>query len=324
MGDKAEARRTMKAAGLDTIPGTEGVIASADEALRAAADVGYPVLLKATAGGGGRGMRRCADESQLQRSFAEASLEAEKAFGNSGLYLERALEGARHVEFQILADHFGSAVHLGERECSVQRRHQKLLEEAPSPAVDATQRALAGELAAEAAVAIGYASAGTVEFLRADDGSLYFMEMNTRLQVEHPVTEATTGIDLVKMQLALASGHRLEGEAPPTVGHAIEVRLNAEDPDRQFAPAPGTVELFRLPTGPGLRVDTGVSQGDVVAPEFDSMIAKMIAYGKNRHSEAYPPRYPPGAGNSRTERDGTGLFKRPQVAENRTESDALG
>jgi len=284
MGDKAAARRAMKAAGLATIPGTEGVLADVAAARRAADEVGYPVLLKATAGGGGRGMRRCAGPAELERSFAEASLEAEKAFGNPGLYLEKVLLGARHVEFQVLADRFGAAIHLGERECSVQRRHQKLLEEAPSPALDAAQRNASGCRAAEAAVAIGYASAGTVEFLRDTDGKLHFMEMNTRLQVEHPVTEMISGVDIVQEQIRIAANQplALRQEEVRLEGHAIEMRINAEDPDNGFKPDPGTVSVFEPPAGEGVRVDTHCRSGYTIPPFYDSMIAKLIVHAPDR------------------------------------------
>jgi acetyl-CoA carboxylase biotin carboxylase subunit len=284
MGDKAEARRAMGEAALPTIPGTRDVLASVDEALRAAVDVGYPVLLKATAGGGGKGMRRCGDEAELRNGFAEASMEAEKAFGNPGLYLEKVLVGARHIEFQILADVYGSAVHLGERECSVQRRHQKLLEEAPSPALTSRERSKYGKLAAEAALAIGYASAGTMEFLRDTDGSLYFMEMNTRLQVEHPVTEMITGVDIVKEQIRIAANEPLSIRQSKVGfrGHAIEFRINAEDPDRDFKPDPGELKSVELPEGDNIRIDTHVESGYRIPPFYDSMIAKLIVRGINR------------------------------------------
>jgi len=284
MGDKAEARRAMKAAGLPTIPGTEGILADVEEARVAAAEVGYPVLLKATAGGGGKGMRRCANEGDLATAYSEASLEAEKAFGNAGLYLEKVLLGARHIEFQVLADVYGSAVHLGERECSVQRRHQKLLEEAPSPAMDGATRDEIGRRAADAAAAIGYTSAGTMEFLRDVDGHYYFMEMNTRLQVEHPVTEMITGVDIVQEQIKIAANRPLEITQSEIAidGHAIEFRINAEDPDRDFRPDPGTISVFEPPTGDGVRIDTHVTSGYRIPPFYDSMIAKLIVHGDDR------------------------------------------
>jgi acetyl-CoA carboxylase biotin carboxylase subunit len=284
MGDKAAARRAMKAAGLPTIPGTEGVLGSVEEARAAADAVGYPVLLKATAGGGGKGMRRCNGPSELAPAYAEASLEAEKAFGNPGLYLEKIILGARHVEFQVLADHFGHAVHLGERECSVQRRHQKLLEEAPSPALDPRLRDETGLNAAAAAVAIGYTSAGTMELLLDGGGNLYFMEMNTRLQVEHPVTEMVTGVDIVKEQILIAANCplSLRQEQVRWSGHAIELRVNAEDPERDFRPDPGVVTAFEPPAMEGVRVDTHVASGYRIPPFYDSMIAKLIVHGADR------------------------------------------
>ena len=284
MGDKAEARRAMKAAGLPTIPGTEGILAGVDEARRAAAEVGYPVLLKATAGGGGKGMRMCGDETELERAYNQASLEAEKAFGNAGLYLEKVLVGARHIEFQVLADVFGHAIHLGERECSVQRRHQKLLEEAPSPVMTEAVRDEVGRRAAGAAAAIGYTSAGTMEFLRDGDGNHYFMEMNTRLQVEHPVTEMITGVDIVSEQIKIAANRPLEISQDDVRidGHAIEFRINAEDPDRDFQPDPGRITVFEPPVGDGIRIDTHVEAGYRIPPFYDSMIAKLIVHGADR------------------------------------------
>jgi acetyl-CoA carboxylase biotin carboxylase subunit len=284
MGDKAEAKRTMQAAGLDTIPGTEGILPGLDAAEGAASEVGYPVLLKATAGGGGRGMRRCEDAADLRRAFPEASLEAEKAFGDAGLYLEKAIEGARHVEFQVLADHHGNAVHLGERDCSLQRRHQKVLEEAPSPVIDAAAREATGRRVAEAARAIGYASAGTVEFLRDGAGRMYFMEMNTRLQVEHPITEMITGVDIVQEQIRIAGNEALSlrQREVSLSGHAIEFRVNAEDPDDDFRPDPGRIDAFDPPTGDGVRVDTHVEPGYEIPPFYDSMIAKLVVAGADR------------------------------------------
>jgi acetyl/propionyl-CoA carboxylase alpha subunit len=274
----------MQAAGMPTIPGTEGTLGSVDEALVAADQVGYPVLLKATAGGGGKGMRRCDDPDGLRRGYSEASLEAEKAFGNPGLYLEKVLLGARHIEFQVLADVFGNAIHLGERECSVQRRHQKLLEEAPSPALDDATRRQMGDRAAAAAAAIGYHSAGTMELLLDRDGGLYFMEMNTRLQVEHPVTEMITGVDIVEQQLRIAANEplRIAQEQVEADGHSIELRINAEDPENGFQPDPGEVRVFEPPSGDGIRVDTHVRSGYRIPPFYDSMIAKLIVHAADR------------------------------------------
>jgi len=289
MGDKIEARRTMKEAGLPTIPGSDGVVADPKQAARLAAGVGYPVFLKASAGGGGKGMRRCDDEAALRKGFTEASNEAEKAFGNPALYLEKAIVGGRHIEFQILVDAWGGAVHLGERECSVQRHHQKLVEESPSPAVDEETRRAMGARVASVVAGLGYVNAGTVEFLRDAGGSLYFMEMNTRLQVEHPVTESVTGIDIVREQIRIAANERLGyGQSDVTMtGHAIECRLNAEDPDDGFRPSPGTITRFERPAG--IRLDTHLddilADGDgsvTIPPYYDSLIGKLIAHGPDR------------------------------------------
>ncbi len=288
MGDKAEAKRTMRAAGLPTIPGSPDAVADEEEALATAAEVGYPVLLKASAGGGGRGMRRCASESELRGVFAEARLEAEKAFGNPELYLEKYLEGGRHVEFQVLCDAFGNGVHLGERECSVQRNHQKLIEESPSPAIDLTTREDVGRRVAAAVAGFGYRNAGTVEFLLAPDGELYFMEMNTRLQVEHPVTEMISGVDLVCEQLRIAAMEPLSLRQEDIVlrGHAIEFRINAEDPDHGFRPDPGTVESLHVPSGEldGVvrRWDSALRAGYRLPPYYDSLVGKLIVHGGDR------------------------------------------
>ena len=285
MGDKVEARRTMRDAGLSTIPGSEGALAGPDEAIHMAAEVGYPVFLKASAGGGGKGMRRCADEKTLRLGFAEASNEAEKAFGNPALYLEKAIVGGRHIEFQVLADSWGHAIHLGERECSVQRHHQKLIEESPSPAVDRDTREMLGAQVARALETLGYRGAGTMEFLRDHDGRLYFMEMNTRLQVEHPITEAITGVDIVKEQIRIAANEPLRMTQHDVVcsGWALECRINAEDPDDDFRPSPGTITRFAPPAG--LRVDSHIDEGDAgykVPPWYDSLIAKVISHGADR------------------------------------------
>jgi len=285
MGDKAVARETMRAAGLPPIPGAREIPRTADDALRLAEDVGYPVLLKASAGGGGRGMRVVEDESGMAEAFVQASLESEKAFGNRELYLEKFIRGGRHIEFQLLADVYGSAVHLGERECSVQRNHQKLVEEAPSPVVTDGQRAEMGAKVAAAASQVGYVNAGTVEFLRDPEGHLYFMEMNTRLQVEHPVTEMITGFDIVREQIAIAVNRPLSitQDDVSITGHAIECRINAEDPDEGFKPTPGTVTKFDPPEGiAGVRIETHVREGYVVPPFYDSMIAKLITHGADR------------------------------------------
>ncbi|MDQ7008037.1 MAG: acetyl-CoA carboxylase biotin carboxylase subunit [Acidobacteriota bacterium] len=287
MGDKALARRTVASAGLPTIPGSEGTLDDIDQARRLAAEIGYPVLLKATAGGGGKGMRICRDESELAQGFTEASREAEASFSNPGLYLEKFIERGRHIEFQLMADSWGAAVHLGERECSVQRRHQKLVEEAPSPVLDPALRQHYGELVVQAALAVGYEGAGTVEFLREPGGKLYFMEMNTRLQVEHPVTEMISGIDLVEHQLRVAAGERLalRQEEITLDGHAIEARINAEDPSDDFRPSPGEITRFDFPRqvdGARIRVDTHVLRPSEVPPFYDSLVAKVIAWGPSR------------------------------------------
>jgi acetyl-CoA carboxylase biotin carboxylase subunit len=286
MGDKLTAKRTMRAAGLETIPGSDGIVAGVEEAVQIAHEVGYPVLLKATAGGGGKGMRFCRDAPELRRFFQEAMLEAEKAFGNPGLYVEKVIQGGRHIEFQVLADAYGHAIHLGERECSIQRNYQKLIEESPSPAIDAETRARIGQRVVAAMKAIGYTNAGTVEFLRDPDGRLYFMEMNTRLQVEHPVTEMVTGVDIVKEQLGIAANRPLGIQQSEIIqrGHAIECRINAEDPDNDFKPDPGCITAFEPPPASvgTIRLDTHVTAGYSIPPFYDSLIGKLIAHGPSR------------------------------------------
>ena len=288
MGDKLTAKRTMAAAKVPVIPGSLEPLASAEHAASLADDVGYPVLLKATAGGGGKGMRLCRDAASLTTAFAEATREAEMAFGNAQLYLEKYLDGGRHIEFQVLADAYGEVVHLGERECSIQRNHQKLVEESPSPALDAKERSSLGQKAAAAAASFGYRSAGTLEFLRAADGSMYFMEMNTRLQVEHPVTEMVTRVDIVKAQLAIAAGEPLaiRQRDVKAEGHAIEFRINAEDPDRGFRPDPGLVTEVAAPAvtrkGASVRWDSGIAAGWRVPSHYDSLIGKVIVHAETR------------------------------------------
>jgi acetyl-CoA carboxylase biotin carboxylase subunit len=288
MGDKAEAKRTMASAGLPTIPGSEGIVGNPDEARALAAETGYPVLLKASAGGGGKGMRRCDDEKQLEQAFAQASLEAEKAFGNAALYLEKFISGGRHIEFQILCDTSGNAVHLGERECSIQRKHQKLFEEAPSPAVDEETRLALGARVARAAARFGYRNAGTVEFLRDEEGNFYFMEMNTRLQVEHPVTEMITGVDIVAEQLRIAAHCplSLKQDEIRFDGLAMEFRINAEDPEDGFRPDPGLIESFTPPAadeaGVTVRWDSAIRAGYRIPPHYDSMVGKLIVHGPDR------------------------------------------
>ena len=287
MGDKATARETMRAAGLPVIPGSRGTLNSAREGMALAAEIGYPVLLKATAGGGGRGMRRVNSEGQFTEKYQEASLEAEKAFGNPGLYMEKYIVDGRHIEFQVMADAFGGVVHLGERECSAQRRHQKLVEESPSPVMDDALRQRLGEGIIKAVGAIGYRNAGTVEFFRDPDGSIYFMEMNTRLQVEHPVTEMVTGTDLVCEQIKIAANEPLSFKQEEILlrGHAIECRVNAEDPDDNFRPCPGLIESFNPPesvAGCNVRVDSHAKAGYRIPVYYDSMIAKLIVHGPDR------------------------------------------
>src|SRR5664280_1677645 len=281
MGDKANARRTVTARGVPVLPGSSEPLASREEAVALAETVGFPVILKASAGGGGKGMRVARDPRELRQVFDTARHEAERAFGSGDVYLEKYLTEPRHIEIQVLGDTQGHVVALGERECSIQRRHQKLIEEAPSPAVDGELRERMCEAAVEAAVAVGYTSAGTVEFLY-NDGQFYFMEMNTRIQVEHPVTEAVTGVDLVLEQLRVANGQPLSVRRRPAIrGHAIEFRVNAEDPVT-FAPSPGEITELAFPVGPGVRIDTHIYRGYRVPPNYDSLLAKVIAYGADR------------------------------------------
>jgi acetyl-CoA carboxylase, biotin carboxylase subunit len=282
MGDKVQAKAEMRAAGVPVVPGRESSIA-VDEAREAAEEVGYPVLLKASAGGGGKGMRLVGVPDELEAAFGTASLEAEAAFGDGSLYLEKAVSPARHVEIQVLADGQGGVLTLGERECSIQRRHQKLIEESPSPALDAATREAMEAAAERACHAIGYRNAGTFEFLLGPDRSFYFIELNARLQVEHPVTEMVTGVDIVREQLRIASGEPLErtGRAERR-GHAIEVRLNAEDPRKAFAPSPGTITRCRPPLGPGVRFDTYVEDGSEVPSHYDSLLGKLIVWDEAR------------------------------------------
>ena len=284
MGDKARAKAEMRAAGVPLVPGTEGA-ASVDAARAAADELGYPVLLKAAAGGGGRGMRRVEDPADLAGLYDRASSEAQAAFGDGTLYVEKVITPARHVEIQVLCDNHGHVLTCGERECSIQRRHQKLIEESPSPALDAQLREEMEVAAERACEHIGYRNAGTIEFLVGPDGSFSFIEMNTRLQVEHPVTELVSSIDLVREQVRIAAGEQLAhgGRSGPRLGHAIEVRINAEDPSRDFAPAPGRIERFRPPLGPGVRVDTFVEEGATIPPYYDSLIAKLVVHDASRN-----------------------------------------
>ncbi|MCL6625744.1 acetyl-CoA carboxylase biotin carboxylase subunit [Alicyclobacillus shizuokensis] len=284
MGDKAVANATMKAAGVPTVPGSEGLIESVEEALSTAAEIGYPVVIKATAGGGGKGIRVVWDEASLPQAVVTAQREAQTSFGNPGVYLEKYVERVRHVEIQILADRHGNVIHLGERDCSVQRRMQKLVEESPCPVLSEETRQKMGATAVAAARAVNYVGAGTVEFIYAPDGAFYFMEMNTRIQVEHPVTEWVTGVDLVREQILAAAGEPLSirQDQVRLNGHAIECRINAEDPYRQFLPSPGRITEYLAPGGMGVRVDSAVYPGYTVSPHYDSMIAKLIVWAPTR------------------------------------------
>lgn len=283
MGDKVEARRTMQAAGVPILPGSSEPIKSLEEATRIANQIGFPVIIKAAAGGGGRGMRIVRNPEDLASSLELAQSEAQAAFKNGAVYIEKYIERPRHIEIQVLADEHGNVIHLGERECTIQRRHQKLLEEAPSPVVTPALRKKMGEVAVKACKEIGYSSAGTFEFLLDEDGSFYFMEMNTRIQVEHPVTEMVTAIDIVRQQIRIAQGEELgfEQDDIQLFGHSIECRINAEDPET-FTPSPGKITGLNIPGGPGVRVDTAVYSGYVVPPFYDSMIAKLIVHARTR------------------------------------------
>ncbi|CAN5430188.1 acetyl-CoA carboxylase biotin carboxylase subunit [soil metagenome] len=283
MGDKVEARRTMKAAGVPILPGSPEPIESADEAIELAKEIGFPIIIKAAAGGGGRGMRIVRKKEELAAQLETAQAEALAAFKNGSVYIEKYIERPRHIEIQILADEYGNCIHLGERECTIQRRHQKLLEEAPSPVITPQQREKMGAIAVKACQEISYSNAGTFEFLLDEDGSFYFMEMNTRIQVEHPVTEMVTLADIVRNQIRIAEGEELGYTQDDLliVGHSIECRINAEDPEK-FTPSPGKITAFNIPGGPGVRVDTAVYPGYVVPPYYDSMIAKLIVHARTR------------------------------------------
>ncbi|PKM42391.1 MAG: acetyl-CoA carboxylase biotin carboxylase subunit [Firmicutes bacterium HGW-Firmicutes-8] len=285
MGAKAVARETMMKAQIPVVPGTEGIISDLDEAVKIAKEIGYPVIIKASAGGGGKGMRVAQSKHDLMKAIQTAQAEAEAAFGNGEVYIEKYVEEPRHIEFQILADNYGNTVYLGERDCSIQRRNQKLVEEAPSSAITPELRKKMGEVAIRAAKAVDYSNAGTVEFLLDKHNNFYFMEMNTRIQVEHPVTELVTGIDLIKEQIRLAAGEKL-GYTQKDIkinGWAMECRINAEDPNRSFMPSPGEVTGYHVPGGMGVRVDSAVFQGYHIPPYYDSMIAKLIVWGKDRN-----------------------------------------
>jgi acetyl-CoA carboxylase biotin carboxylase subunit len=283
MGEKDRARREVKAAGLPTIPGSDGVVEGEEELAKEAEPIGYPLILKASAGGGGRGMRVVRKREELLGAYQTARSEAQQAFGTPDVYMEKFLEFPRHIEFQVLGDQHGKVIHLGERECSIQRRHQKLLEESPSPVMDAKRRKELGEMVIKALETIGYTNAGTVEFLMDQDGSLYFIEMNTRIQVEHPVTELVTGVDLIKAQIRIAAGEKMEDATGAVIpsGHAIECRINAEDPDT-FVPSAGRITTFQAPGGTGVRVDSAAYADAVIPPYYDSMIAKLIVKGRDR------------------------------------------
>jgi acetyl-CoA carboxylase, biotin carboxylase subunit len=283
MGEKDQARRAMVSAGLPIVPGSDGIVGDEASALSEAARVGYPVIVKASAGGGGRGMRVVRNSEELPAAFATARNEAHQAFGTPDVYLEKFIERPRHIEFQVLGDKHGKVIHLGERECSIQRRHQKLIEESPSPAMDPKRRAELGAQVVAALEHIGYTNAGTVEFLMDEDGSMYFIEMNARIQVEHPVTEMVTGADLIKAQIRVAAGQTMEEAIgqPVSRGHAMECRINAEDPET-FVPSAGRITVFQIPGGPGVRVDTASYADAVISPYYDSLVAKLVVHGDCR------------------------------------------
>ncbi len=285
MGDKMAAKDTARKAGVPIVPGSKAIVKSKEEALKIAKEIGYPVIIKAAAGGGGKGMRVCHNDVRLISALLTAQREAEAAFGNADVYIEKYIEKPRHVEIQILGDSHGHVIHLGERDCTIQRRHQKLIEESPSPILDSKLRKKISEAAIKCAKAINYVNAGTIEFLVDASGKFYFMEMNTRIQVEHPVTEAVTGLDLVKEQIRIAAGEKIpyKQEDIKFTGSAIECRINAEDPDKDFMPSPGKIGMLDLPGGRGVRIDTHVYQGYEIPPYYDSMIAKLIVHGKDRN-----------------------------------------
>lgn len=285
MGDKAKAKSLMKESGIPVVPGSDGIIESLDSAFEAAEKTGFPIIIKASAGGGGKGMRIVCEKKELEKAFNFASTEAQQAFGDSRLYLEKYIASPKHIEVQILGDRHGNVVHLFERDCSIQRRHQKLLEEAPSPAIDKNTREKLGEIAVKAAKSVEYDSAGTIEFLYDQETKeFFFMEMNTRIQVEHPISEEITGIDLIKYQVKIVNGEKLDfkQEDIKRNGHSIECRINAEDPEKDFNPAPGKITQLIVPGGPGVRIDSGVYPGYTIPPFYDSLVAKLIVWGKNR------------------------------------------
>ena len=282
MGDKAVAKETMRNAGVPVVPGSEGAVATIEEARKIADETGYPLLIKASAGGGGKGMRVVAEPDGLERGFNAARNEATAAFGDGTVYIEKFVEEPRHIEIQVMYDAYGNRIHLNERECSIQRRHQKLIEEAPSPILDEDLRNRMGEAAVAGCEAVDYLGAGTIEFLVDRDRNFYFMEMNTRIQVEHPVTEEALGIDLIKEQISIAAGERLSLTTTPPTWHAIEARINAEDPYNDFRPSPGPISTLHFPGGHGVRVDSHIYQGYVVPPHYDSLLAKIITFGDSR------------------------------------------
>lgn len=316
MGNKTEARATMEAAGVPVIRGTNGPVADAEQGKKEAERIGYPVIIKAALGGGGKGMRTAQNAEEFESCFMTARKEAEKAFGDGTMYIEHFVEHPRHIEFQILADSYGNIVHLGERDCSIQRNHQKMIEESPCAALSEELRGKMGKMAVKAAKAAGYTNAGTVEFLLEQDGSFYFMEMNTRIQVEHPVTECVTGIDLIKEQIRIADGGKLplRQEEIELKGHAIECRINAEIPERNFMPSAGRITDLHLPGGNGIRVDTAVYSGCEVLPYYDSMLAKLIVHGKDRKEAVDKMRS--ALGEVIIEGIGTNVDYQYQIAEN--------
>ncbi len=284
MGNKSQARKTMIAAGIPVVPGSEGSVDTIEEAIKVAGQIGFPVMIKASAGGGGRGMRIAYTQEECIKAFETAKAEAKAAFGDDTMYIEKFVEEPKHIEFQILADQYGNTLYLGERDCSIQRRNQKVLEEAPSPIMTEALRREMGEVAVKAAKAVNYKNAGTIEFLLDKYNRYYFIEMNTRIQVEHPITEMITGIDLIKEQIKIAAGLKLTVRQEDIIlrGHSIECRINAEDPERGFTPSPGKITTLHIPGGPGVRMDSAVYQGYTIPPTYDSMIAKLIVYGNNR------------------------------------------
>lgn len=285
LGNKSKAREMMINAGVPVVPGSNGTVDDEEELIKQAQEIGYPVMLKASAGGGGKGIRIVQNEDEIVKAYRTAKAEAKAAFGDDTMYMEKFIVEPRHIEFQVLGDLFGNVVHLGERDCSIQRRNQKVLEEAPSPVMTEELRNEMGEVAVRAAKAVGYRNAGTIEFLVDKYGKYYFMEMNTRIQVEHGITELVTGVDLVKEQIRIASGEKLSFEQDDIKisGHAIECRINAENPEKGFMPSPGKIKYFNVPGGPGVRLDTAVYQGYSIPPNYDSMIGKLMVYGKDRY-----------------------------------------